>query len=84
MIDVALGAIVAELGGELVGEAGLRIRRLGTLAAATPDTLSFLANPRYASQLAGSGAGCVIVAPAQREVAAAPGAAILTPAPYLY
>jgi len=84
VIDVALGAIVAELGGELVGEAGLRIRRLGTLAAATPDTLSFLANPRYASQLAGSGAGCVIVAPAQREVAAARGAAIVTPDPYLY
>ena len=84
MIGVALGEIVAALGGELVGDAGLRITRLGTLATATADTLSFLANPRYSSQLAGSAAGCVIVAPAQRDAASARGAAIVTPDPYLY
>ncbi|MBA3623427.1 MAG: UDP-3-O-(3-hydroxymyristoyl)glucosamine N-acyltransferase [Methylibium sp.] len=81
---VALGEIVAALGGELLGAAELAVSRIGPLQEATPATLAFLANPRYQSQLAGSRAGCVIVAPALREQASARGAAIVTPDPYLY
>jgi UDP-3-O-[3-hydroxymyristoyl] glucosamine N-acyltransferase len=82
--DAALGDIAAQLGGELIGDAALRIDRIGPLEGATPSTLSFLSNPRYQSQLTASNAACVIVAPAMREAALARGAAIVTPDPYLY
>ena len=82
---VSLGELVAALGGELIGPGDTRIDRIGPLEGATRSTISFLANPRYRSQLAGSMAACVIVAPTLREEAAARGAAaILTPDPYLY
>ncbi|MCZ8074307.1 MAG: UDP-3-O-(3-hydroxymyristoyl)glucosamine N-acyltransferase, partial [Paucibacter sp.] len=57
---------------------------IGPLEGADAGTLSFLSNPRYQAQLAGSTAACVIVAPAFAEAAAARGAAIVTPDPYLY
>jgi UDP-3-O-[3-hydroxymyristoyl] glucosamine N-acyltransferase len=82
--DAALGDVAAQLGGELIGDAALRIDRIGPLEGATPSTLSFLSNPRYQSQLTASNAACVIVAPAMREAALARGAAIVTPDPYLY
>ena len=84
MDDVALGEITQALGGELIGSAGLRVERIGPLEGATPATLSFLSNPRYASQLAGTAAGCVIVAPAHRDLAVERGAAIVVDDPYLY
>lgn len=71
------------LGAELVGDASLRVRRLDTLAAADRTSISFLANPRYAAQLATTQAACVIVAPAQREAAAQRGAALVCADPYL-
>lgn len=83
MVDVSLGNIAARLGGELIGDATRRITRLGPLDGATPDTITFLSNPRYQSQLAASDAGCVIVAPAMREAAVARGAALLVDNPYL-
>ena len=82
--DVALREVAGQLGGELIGDATLRIDRIGPLEGATPSTLSFLSNPRYQSQLAVSAAACVIVAPAMREPALARGAAIVTSDPYLY
>ncbi len=81
--DFALGEIASHLGGELIGDPGLRITRIGPLESATPSTISFLSNPRYEPQLAQSNAGCVIVAPAMRDAAAARGAAIVLPDPYL-
>ena len=84
MDDVALGEITKALGGDLVGPADLRISRIGSLEGATPATLSFLSNPRYASQLAHTKAGCVIVSPAYRDLAAGRGAAIVVDDPYLY
>ena len=79
-----LAEIVDALGGELHGERETRIERLAPLASATPDSLSFLAHARLAGQLAACQAACVIVAPAMRDAAAARGAFILTPDPYLY
>ena len=84
MSEFALAEIAHRLGGELIGDAGLRIGRIGPLETATPDTISFLANERYRSQLETTAAGCVIVAPAMQAAAAARGAAIVTPDPYLY
>jgi UDP-3-O-[3-hydroxymyristoyl] glucosamine N-acyltransferase len=85
---VALADIIAALGGDLHGDAGIRVARIGPLSSADTQTLSFLSNPRYQSQLAGSAAACVIVAPAFAEAAAqrgvSGGAVIVTPDPYLY
>ncbi|MEJ6005460.1 UDP-3-O-(3-hydroxymyristoyl)glucosamine N-acyltransferase [Paucibacter sp. AS339] len=88
MVAVTLAEVIAALGGDLHGAAEtvgqLAIERIGPLEGATPATLSFLANPRYQAQLATTAAACVIVAPAFAEAAAARGAAIVTPDPYLY
>ena len=81
---VTVAHIVARLGGEAVGNAELAVDRIATLEAATPTSIGFLANPRYRSQLASTQAACVIVAPALKDEAAARGAAIVTPDPYLY
>ncbi len=81
---MTIADIVARLGGECVGNAELPIDRIATLEAATPSAIGFLANPRYRAQLATTRAGCVIVAPALRDEAAARGVAIVTPDPYLY
>jgi UDP-3-O-[3-hydroxymyristoyl] glucosamine N-acyltransferase len=75
---------VARLGGQCVGDASLAIDRIATLEAAQASHIGFVANARYRSQLAGTRAGCVIVAPALAEEAAARGTAIVTPDPYLY
>ncbi len=83
-MGVTVADIVARLGGECVGDAGLPIDRIATLEAATPSSIGFLANPRYRGQLASTQAGCVIVAPAFKGEAAARGTAIVTPDPYLY
>ncbi|HJV97288.1 MAG TPA: UDP-3-O-(3-hydroxymyristoyl)glucosamine N-acyltransferase [Albitalea sp.] len=83
-MDFSLADIAGQLGGELIGDPTLRVNRIATLEGATPSAISFLANPRYQSQLAQTQAGCVIVAPAQRDAAVARGAAIITDDPYLY
>jgi UDP-3-O-[3-hydroxymyristoyl] glucosamine N-acyltransferase len=81
---VRLADVVAALGGVLHGDGSLAIMRLAPLESADAGSLSFLANPRYAGKMAASAAACVVVAPAQQEIALARGAAIVTPDPYLY
>lgn len=80
----SLGAIVDALGGELVGDAGLSIRRLAPLASALPDELSFVAQARYASQIQTTAAGALIVPAALKEAAGLRGACIVADDPYLY
>lgn len=77
-----LDEIVARFGGELRGDGQQRVSGLATLEAAEPSQLSFLANPKYRSQLATTRAGAVIVAPEAAEACHC--AAIITPQPYLY
>ncbi|QTN25353.1 UDP-3-O-(3-hydroxymyristoyl)glucosamine N-acyltransferase [Rhizobacter sp. AJA081-3] len=83
-MEVALRDIAGQLGGELIGDASLLISRIGPLEGADARTISFLAHPKYRSQLAVSLAACVIVSPALREAVAGRSAAIVTPDPYLY
>ena len=78
-----LGLLAPLLGAELAGDADLEITRIGPLENADRTTIGFLANPRYQSQLATTQAGCVIVAPALREAAAARGAVLIHADPYL-
>jgi len=77
-----LEEIVARFGGDLKGDGRLAIDGLASLEAATPVQLSFLANPKYRSQLAATRAGAVILA---ADMAAhCPVSAIVAPQPYLY
>ena len=81
---VALSELIAALGGDLLGDPGIRIAQIAPLDEAGADAISFLANPRYQAQLGTTRAACVIVAPALAEAAAARGAAIVVPDPYLH
>lgn len=88
----ALGDIVSALAADarpappadLLGDAALRIRRIGPLAGADASTIAFLANPVYRRQLADTAAGCVILAPALAGDAPAGRTLICTEQPYLY
>lgn len=82
-MQACLGDISRRLGGELIGDPAAIVTRIGTLEAADAHTISFLSNPRYQAQLGSTAAGCVIVGPAQRDAAAARGAAIVCADPYL-
>ena len=80
----SLRSIVSELGGELCGDADHVITGIAPLETADASHISFLSNPKYQSQLQTSRAGCVVVAPAVREVAVARGNCVVTDNPYFY
>jgi len=81
-VSRSLKEIVARFGGELKGDGNLVVTGLATLDKASPGQLSFLANPKYFSQLASTRAGAVILVP--EMAGGCPVAAIVTPQPYLY
>ncbi len=83
-MQIALGAIVAQLGGDLVGDPSHIVSGLAPLESATPQQISFLSNPKYQQQLLASKAGCVIVAPQMHALAVTRGACIVAAQPYLY
>ncbi len=83
-MHVTLQDICAALGGVLHGAPDLTIDRLASLESADAACLSFVAQARYASQIASTAAGALIVPPALLEQAIARGACIETPDPYLY
>ncbi|TYT27379.1 UDP-3-O-(3-hydroxymyristoyl)glucosamine N-acyltransferase [Luteimonas viscosa] len=60
-VQVSAGELAERFGLSLRGDATRLIDGVGTLAGAGPTQLSFLANPRYRAQLAGSRAGLVVV-----------------------
>ena len=80
----SLGSMVRALGGELIGDPGLSIDRLAPLASAQAGELAFVAQARYANQIASTQASALIVSPALRDAAMARPACIVTPDPYLY
>jgi UDP-3-O-[3-hydroxymyristoyl] glucosamine N-acyltransferase len=57
----ALAQLAQRFALELRGDGNRVIRGVGTLATATPQQLSFLANPRYRSELRASRAGAVVL-----------------------
>lgn len=79
------GALVDALGGQLHGDSGTSIRRFSSLLNATRDDASFLANPRYQSQLAQTEAGVIILKDAALAREAGVTACLIeTEDPYLY
>ena len=83
-MSATLGSVVAALGGELLGDAGLLIQRLAPLATATASELAFVAQARYAHQIGSTQAGALIVPPSLHDAARVRGACIVTDDPYLY
>jgi len=62
MPAVPIGDIVALVGGRYDGPADLALHGIAPLSEATPEQLSFLANPKYAAQVPTTRAGAVLVA----------------------
>jgi UDP-3-O-[3-hydroxymyristoyl] glucosamine N-acyltransferase len=62
MPAVPIQEIVALVGGRYDGPAELALHGIAPLAEATPEQLSFLANPKYAAQVPTTRAGAVLVA----------------------
>ncbi|MDD5328395.1 MAG: UDP-3-O-(3-hydroxymyristoyl)glucosamine N-acyltransferase [Sulfuricella sp.] len=77
-----LGEIVERFGGELVGDADIRVRQVAPLSIAQAEHISFLANPKYRRQLLDTRAGAVILGTAERESTTLP--RILCDNPYAY
>ena len=76
-----LADLAAALGAELKGNPDQVVTGLATLESATPDTLSFLANPAYEAQLVATKAAAVIVHPNQADLC--PASALVIDNPYL-
>ena len=83
-MQVRLGDLVTALGGDLRGDPDLLIDAIRPLDKAGPGSISFLAQARLLPQLAETGATCVVVRPEHADAAAARGAAVVVPDPYLY
>lgn len=77
-----LDELVARLGGSVSGDGATRVERVATLDRADQHSISFLANPRYASRLSASRAAAFILAPEAKDKTDKP--CILTADPYLY
>lgn len=78
-----LDELAARLGGEVLGDAGVVVRRVATLDQAGEGDLSFLANPKYLSRLKSSRAAAVIVGESARDLLT-DRPRIVTRDPYLY
>ena len=61
MPSVSLGEIVDFIGGQYAGKRDLLMTTVAPLTDATADQLSFLSNRKYASQLAHTNAGAILV-----------------------
>ena len=83
MVQVSVNDLAALVGGDAVGDSSLQIYRIGPLDTAQSDTLSFLSNPRYRSQVTASRAGCVLLSRSQADLAAGRPSAILCDDAYL-
>jgi UDP-3-O-[3-hydroxymyristoyl] glucosamine N-acyltransferase len=66
---------------QLDGDAGCEVSCVATLANATPESVSFLADSRYRKYLVGCQAGAVILSKSEREYF--PGNALISANPYL-
>ncbi len=77
----SLAALAEHFGLQLRGSGTHTITGVGTLAAATSDQLSFLANPHYRTQLASSRAGAVVLR--ADDAAHCAGACLIATDPYV-
>ena len=79
-MGIALGELAVRFGCELSGDPDVVVDHVAPLLSAGPGALSFLANPRLASQLAATRAAAVVLEP--RSAAACPVTALITSNPH--
>ena len=79
-MSITLGDIASRFGCELHGDPELRVSHVATLQGADGESLSFLANAAYRSQLETTQAAAVIVS--ADDAAACPSAALVAANPY--
>jgi UDP-3-O-[3-hydroxymyristoyl] glucosamine N-acyltransferase len=79
--DVSAGDLAVEFACELRGDPSVRVDRVATLGHAESSAVTFLANTHYRAQLAGTGAGIVILD--EKEAPACSATALITDNPYL-
>ncbi len=77
-----LGDIVRRLGGELLGNAEVRVDQVATLESARPTDITFVAQSRFLPQLSETRAGAVILGPEARDASSLP--RIISANPYAY
>lgn len=77
-----LDAIVAALGGKLLGAGDTKIRRVATLQSAGPGDVAFLSQARYRSLLCSTRASALILPPSEKDATSLP--RIICEDPYLY
>ena len=77
---MTLGELARRLDCPVEGDAAIEIRRVAKIEDAGPGDLTFLANPKYASKLAGTRASAIIL---NGEEVTAPCAVIRSQSPYL-
>ncbi len=82
MAALRLSEIVARLGGEVVGNPDVSVRRVAPLHSAGPEDLTFLAQAKYRPQLGATRAGAVVLARGERDATPLP--RIVCDDPYLY
>jgi UDP-3-O-[3-hydroxymyristoyl] glucosamine N-acyltransferase len=75
-----LSELAARTGATLDGDGSVDVRRVATLESGGPGTITFLANPRYRSQLGTTRAAAVIVNPEAAAHTALP--KLVSPNPY--
>ena len=81
-IRIALGALVRDFGGILIGDDAILISGIRTLSAAGPGDISFLSNSKYRSQLSATRAAAVILGPQDQAATDIP--RIVADNPYAY
>jgi UDP-3-O-[3-hydroxymyristoyl] glucosamine N-acyltransferase len=81
-INLSLQQIVEQLGGTLSAKADTQIQRVGSLALAQADAISFFSDTKYTSQLNNTAASAVIIKPEHAALTNLP--KIITDNPYAY
>jgi UDP-3-O-[3-hydroxymyristoyl] glucosamine N-acyltransferase len=82
--QVTAGELVFQFGGVLVGRADTTVSKLGTLADADQQSLSFLSNPKYRGQLKKTQAAIVLIQASAQADLPTGATAIICEQPYLY
>ena len=80
--SMTAGQIAGLVGGELLGESGVRLSGIAPLDRAGPDDLSFLASGKYLQQFLNSRAGAVLVIPEHRATPGGPATRIVVASPH--
>ncbi len=81
-IRIALGELVRDLGGTLIGDDAILIYGIRTLSVAGPNDISFLSNSKYRAQLSATRAAAVILGPQDQTATNIP--RIVADNPYAY